>query len=156
MALEDKLKELAEKNAVEKSVDWNEEKDKWMRAMGRLYTDIEGWMQPYVEKKLVSTRRTPIELSEDKIGRYKCQSLELDFSGHVICFVPVGTLLIHAWGKIDVHRMPRPLRYKPMLTLEKGREDLVWVLRPSGKAGETCPLSQQTLDRAIERWLDEK
>ena len=78
MALEDKLKKLAERKAAEQSFDWNAERDKWLRALGRIYTDIEGWMQPYVAKKLATTRRTQIELSEEKIGKYKCQVLEID------------------------------------------------------------------------------
>jgi len=155
MALEDKLKKLAERKAAEQSFDWNAERDKWLRALGRIYTDIEGWMQPYVAKKLATTRRTQIELSEEKIGKYKCQVLEIDFSGQVIRFEPVGTLIIGAWGRIDIQRKPRGLRGETMLTLENSREAPEWALWFSGSSGERRPFTQETLEGAIELWIDE-
>jgi hypothetical protein len=108
-----------------------------------------------VAKKLATTRRTQIELSEEKIGKYKCQVLEIDFSGQVIRFEPVGTLIIGAWGRIDIQRKPRGLRGETMLTLENSREAPEWVLWFSGSSGERRPFTQETLEGAIELWIDE-
>jgi hypothetical protein len=154
MTLEEKLKKLAEKKAADESIDWNQQREKWLQAIGRLYTDIEHWMQPYVGQQLASTKRGAVELSEDHIGRYTCPTLEINLSGQVYRFLPVGTLIIGAYGRIDIQRRPRPMREEVLLTIEKSLEEPLWVLWAKGSTGEHKVFNKETMEEAIGKWID--
>lgn len=157
MGLEDKLKRLAERSASEKEIDWNQIRDLWLRAVRRLFTDIQGWMQPFADKKLVDIHRVPIELVEPSIGRYKCEALELDFSGQVIRFEPQGTEIIAAWGRINVFRSRRA-GHQPqgetMLLMAGSRESPTWQLWLSRDREDARQFNQATLEALIELWID--
>jgi hypothetical protein len=154
MTLEEKLKKLAEQKAAAESIDWNQQREKWLRAIGRLYTDIEHWLQPYVDKRLASTKRGAVQLSEDHIGRYSCPTLEINLSGQVLRLVPVATLIIGAYGRIDVQRGPRPMKGEVLLTIEKSLDEPLWVLWTNGSTGEHKVFNKETMEEAIGKWID--
>ncbi len=150
MGLEDKLKKLADAKAAEKQIDWTAVRESWLSAIRRLYTDIEGWMQPYVTKRLASTRRVPMEITEDNLGRYRCEALELDFSGEVIRLEPHGTLIIGAFGRVDVVGRSRRLQGETMLIMAGSRESPVWELWPSREPRQLRRFDQAALEAMIE------
>ena len=85
-------------------MDWNAERDWWLAALGELYQQMEAWLTPLREQGLVSSKKIPIQLSEENIGTYAADGLVLEFGPQAIILEPKGTLIVGARGRVDVFR----------------------------------------------------
>jgi hypothetical protein len=87
---------------TENAVDWAAERNWWIQQVHELFNQIEGWLRPLIDSGPVTFSRTKIQLDEEDLGRYSIDSLELWLSGRKLTFKPVGTMLIGAFGRIDI------------------------------------------------------
>lgn len=90
----------AVKVSREKPVDWQAEKDAWLRYLDVLYTQIDGYLNAY--KGQIAVEYHPIELSEDYIGRYAAREMTITIGSKTITLEPVGTLIVGSKGRVEV------------------------------------------------------
>ena len=88
--------------AMSEDMDWNKERDEWLRYLDFLYESIEGFLKSYIDAKKIGCHYQEIELNEDDIGSYKARKLILRIGRQEITLTPVGTLLIGSKGRVDV------------------------------------------------------
>ncbi len=100
--LEDMLNQ--KKQAEEdREVDWNKQKDVWLDAVKSFYEQIENLLTPLKDKDLLDLYYEQIYITEEHIGIYAIDKMVIKFPDHqTVSLVPVGTLIIAAFGRIDM------------------------------------------------------
>jgi hypothetical protein len=83
-------------------IDWNAQKDEWISFIKQFYSSVEGWLAPYVEQQKLAFDYKKTTLSEEHIGTYDVDTMNINFAGQQIKIEPVGTLLIGTKGRIDM------------------------------------------------------
>jgi len=77
-------------------------KKAWLAALGKLMSTIRQWLEPLEAEGTVAISTRTNVLTEDRLGSYKAQSLVLKVGNEEVCFVPKGTLIVGAAGRVDV------------------------------------------------------
>jgi hypothetical protein len=67
-----------------------------------LYVKVKNAIKELLDDNLVSLKYAPISISEDDLGQYTIDSLQILFAGEKVTFTPVGTMLIGSKGRIDM------------------------------------------------------
>ncbi len=80
----------------EETVQW------WQDKITALYNSIETWLQPLVQSQAVVPSRQRIPISEESIGAYQVDALILSVASKRLEFKPKGTMLIGAFGRVDI------------------------------------------------------
>lgn len=83
-------------------VDWEEMKRWWVTKVHELFDQIDGWLRPLTESGAVQSSRGRTLLTEEDLGHYEIESLQLQVASRSLRFEPVGTMLIGAFGRIEV------------------------------------------------------
>ena len=86
----------------EKTTDWQQEKSKWIQAVQSLYVQVEKWLSAYKAKGLLDVQFRETQLTEDYLGTYSIQQMIISVSGEQVKLTPVGTLILGAYGRIDI------------------------------------------------------
>lgn len=102
----DKKNEEIEKG---KGLDWNEEKKRWLKAVNEFYEKILVYLKPYEGR--VQSEKKEVSMYEENIGEYKVKQLFLDILGDRVVFEPIGTLIIGAYGRIDMSGRKGKVRF---------------------------------------------
>jgi hypothetical protein len=92
----------AMKGSGERPVDWQAEKNAWLRHLEELFTQVSGYLKPYVDTGQVAVDYQTIELSEDYIGRYSAKEMIITIGSKTIKLEPIGTLLVGSKGRVEV------------------------------------------------------
>jgi hypothetical protein len=88
---------------IEKNeIDWNKEKEDWLKYIDEFYKNIETWLEEYKKKDQIKTIYSNKEIIEENIGRYYAKVLEVMINNKKLYFDPIGTLLVGAKGRIDL------------------------------------------------------
>lgn len=100
------LTELLEKKrrktgAVE-TINWDERRDNYVKAVNDLYHRIWTILAEPIEEKAVSFRERPKQLSENYIGTYTVNDLILLAGEEQVRFSPQGRNIAGASGRVDV------------------------------------------------------
>ncbi|MEO5731331.1 MAG: hypothetical protein ABI134_01785 [Byssovorax sp.] len=153
MSLEEKAKKLAEAEKERVNVDWNAERDWWLKALNALHQEIEAWLTPLKQKGLVAIKKTPVRLSEENIGAYAADALVLEFGPQGIVLQPAGTLIVGARGRVDMFR--RGSRGEPlMLILAGSKQAAKWEIWPTRDPRQRKPMDQSTFEGVLESMLE--
>ncbi len=83
-------------------VDWNRRRNVWLNSVEAFYRDIVTWLEPFTEKGLLEITCEDAVKREEHIGEYHLKKMILSISEETVVFDPVGTLIIGAWGRIDM------------------------------------------------------
>ena len=94
--------ERQQKDDAENVVDWNEMKRWWVGTVHGLFDQIDGWLHSLIQSGSVQSIRKTTQLTEEDLGRYDVESLELVLASRKLTFEPIGTMLIGAFGRIEV------------------------------------------------------
>jgi hypothetical protein len=94
--------ERQQKADTDDVVDWEEMKNWWIKAVHDLFSQIDVWMHSLIQSGSVKSARTTMEMTEEDLGRYKIESLELRLASRKLTFKPEGTMLIGAFGRVEV------------------------------------------------------
>jgi len=94
--------EQQQKAGTDDVVDWEEMKNWWIKAVHDLFNQIDGWLHSLILSGSVKSARATMELTEEDLGRYKIESLELQLASRKLIFKPEGTMLIGAFGRVEV------------------------------------------------------
>lgn len=94
--------ERQQKADAENVVDWNEMKTWWLKAVHDLFNEVDTWLHSLIQSGSVKSVRMTMKLMEQDLGSYDIESLELHLASRSLIFKPVGTMLIGAFGRIEV------------------------------------------------------
>jgi hypothetical protein len=86
--------------ANSKQVDFSARKKIWIDSINSLYNEVTKWLSPL--KKEVKIHKTSVAITEDHIGTYEIDILHLLIGKDKVSFIPKGTLIIGANGRIEV------------------------------------------------------
>lgn len=101
--LEDYLNENPKiKLKEEVIINWEDEKNKWLKAIDDFYQNVQEWLKPFIDRKQVEIEYKEIFLQEENIGKYMTKAMYILISNEKVLLEPIGTLLIGAHGKIDM------------------------------------------------------
>ncbi|MGD1102434.1 MAG: hypothetical protein ABSA59_10240 [Terriglobia bacterium] len=83
-------------------VDWQAEKTAWLRHLEELFTQVEGYLKPYVDAGQVVIRYRSINLNEEYIGLYSTKEMIITIGSKTIKLEPIGTLIVGSKGRVEV------------------------------------------------------
>jgi hypothetical protein len=87
---------------AEAAVDWKAHLRQWLGQLDALYAQVEAFLRQYIESGEVTKRYKNVELTEENFGQYKARSLILGIGSKEVSFVPIGALVIGAYGRVDL------------------------------------------------------
>lgn len=99
------IKEKKEKAAITPAHPFNPQEtiDKYRKRVEELYSLIaDNWLHENVEDGLISLKREPVTIREERLGEYKVDSLIITIDRNKILLKPYGTILIGTRGRIDI------------------------------------------------------
>jgi hypothetical protein len=176
MPLKDTLTRLQEEER--QKAKWEKDKPKhikdWQVSVTNLFKEIRSYLKEYEADGSISFSDREIELTEESLGRYRIPSMSIIAGPATIMLEPVGTMLVGAWGRVDMYRQGRGGEQDRILLLRlpTSRTDstLQWKIRsqpeavgPAGRVrGRTLlqpqrptfvPLSKEILEQKLEDLL---
>jgi hypothetical protein len=92
----------AAKVTGEKPVDWQAEKAAWLQHLEELFTQVNGYLKPYVDAGQVAIDYQTIDLNEDYIGRYSAKEMIITVGSKTIKLEPIGTFIVGSKGRVEV------------------------------------------------------
>lgn len=98
---EDFVNQQADK--VHSSGDWIQERDNWIARLDEFYKSAESFLSKYVDEGKINVSRSSKLINEEFIGTYEVPSLEVQIGTVEVRFDPIGTYLIGAKGRVDMH-----------------------------------------------------
>jgi hypothetical protein len=153
-SLADKLKQIAS-SQPDSSLDGDARQKAWVKHVDGLYKQLKTWLSDSAKNGHISFNVQKVTLSEDSLGSYEMDSLELDLVGaHQIIFQPVEMNILGAVGRIDVyHRGYNP--HKVMLLLhDEGNNKFHWELWKGLKKEAQQPFNKKTLEALLSQWIE--
>lgn len=91
-----------EQEALLTSKEWEGRKEKWLGHIDELYEEVKGWLESLEKETILSFIDSEITLDEPPLGQYNVKVLTIVIGGQRISFVPKGTLIVGAQGRIDI------------------------------------------------------
>lgn len=101
----EELKEFLEKQKhppKEAEVNWELHKSNWIEHVNRLYNDIDNWLKDFITNRMLEIKKERIEIVEEEIGKYSIDKYIIIFPDYQIALEPLGTMIIGAWGRIEM------------------------------------------------------
>lgn len=125
----------------------------WIESVGKLFDDIQMWLDPLAQNDLVQFNRgmTKIEekLPQNLVAKYDAPVLPMAINGKAARIVPVGLFLTGCDGAVEF--MAREKQY--LITRHVGNE-VQWMIRDKSEyKGEGVLLTQDSLAHAIKHYL---
>lgn len=95
-----KLKKIIqEKKPNITKIDWDTQLKQWKEQIEKLYKMITPWIDDIGNTKISFQDKT---IHEEMIGTYNVQILVANINQSEIKFDPVGSVIVGAWGRVDV------------------------------------------------------
>lgn len=85
-----------------KAIDWQQRIDWWKTKIDALYMDILGWLAPLKNDGTVEIIKSEAEFYEELLGNYTAPTLQIVVGSEAVMLSPIGTIIIAAFGRIDV------------------------------------------------------
>lgn len=83
-------------------VDWATRKAEWLEALEAFYTQVETFLQPYIDQGKLRLDFETITIEEEVIGRYPVRGANILLGAHQLRLEPIGTNVIAARGRVDL------------------------------------------------------
>jgi len=83
-------------------VDWEEEKQKWISHLDKLFSDIKSWLKEYVDLDKIKLEFNSIDIHEEALGTYSVKELTIKIGDKAAKLTPIGTILIGTRGRADL------------------------------------------------------
>ena len=80
----------------------DEIREQWLRNLKALYHTIIGFLKTYIDEGSISCAFTRIEITEELIGTYEADRMDVKIGRQRVSLVPVGTLLVGCKGRVDI------------------------------------------------------
>ena len=154
MTLEEKLKRIAER-AGEAKEDTLERQDEWISAVNHLYDEVENWLKPLTDKKFLTVIRIPMQKSEELLGDYEIDTLEIRAGDETVVMEPFGRNVIGALGRIDVFLRGFRSDAQMLVRLANLEDELRWELWEHKFSGSPrYSFNKDTLEKVLNKWFD--
>ena len=88
---------------TEPSIDWTQRRDDWVEHLVGFYQLAEEFLRKYIEQDKVHLTWATKQINEEYVGSYDVASLEVQIGVVNVRFDPIGTNLIGAKGRVDMH-----------------------------------------------------
>ena len=86
------------------AMDWPQRREDWIKHLEKFYELALGFLEKYIQEEKIHIRWITKHINEDYIGNYDVKSLEVSIGAVIkIHFDPIGTNLIGAKGRVDMH-----------------------------------------------------
>ncbi len=129
-------------------IDWQAKKDRWVCAVDILYQQVSKMLLNPTGAEGVSLRRIPVEVSEEFVGTYSIEALEIILGSERVEFRPKGLTVIGASGRVDV----RGDRDVVTLIWQDGETDGEWrVVAERVPKLKEIPFDRDALKIVLER-----
>lgn len=148
------LREKLLKSEEESRRDWETRKIRWQNAVGKLYVDVMNWLAELERDGLVRFVQVENEASEELLGSYKINQLEMDFKKTKVILQPVGAMVVGADGRVDMFR--RGFHDQAvMLIYTTGNDEGEggWDIWSGTSPRDARPLTKENLETILEAWL---
>ena len=154
MSLKDKLKKL--RDSSDKTViDWEKNKRDWIDSVNKLYDSIqEHWFIELEDEGLLKIQLTPISITEEYIGSYSINKMEISFATGDIVIEPVGRNIIGGEGRMDFY-LKGELSKGLMLILFREEGEDQWFIVSKQNRRKKELLTKSTLEKVIDQWIEE-
>ena len=153
MALKEKLKQDLE-SRDKSQVDWDKRKQEWISSVNELNSQIKTWFSDYEAEGLVKFKLTQKQKTEEYIGQYKVNVLHMLFANDKeIIIEPMGTLIIGAWGRLDVYFRGYNSEKQYILRSREDNGNFSWQIVNAQNKREIRPLTKEALEELIEKWF---
>lgn len=122
--LNDFLKKKLEEK-TKKEFNAEEEKKKWITSSDEIINNIRKWVEEPVKNNLVELIDEEVEINEERLGKYKINSLAIRSLWDTVYIRPIGRMILGAIGRIDI--LSTKGKYSILLTVDNG-----WVVKLDG------------------------
>ena len=105
MGLTDFLKSKArhdEQESLLTKKEWEARKEKCLRRIDELYEEVRSWLEPLKKETILDFIDSKMVLNEPPLDPYNVKVLTIVIGGQRISFVPKGTLIVGAQGRVDI------------------------------------------------------
>jgi hypothetical protein len=140
MALRDTLAQLRQRE--EQNAQWERDKPKviidWQESVASLLEEIREYLGEYEADGSMSFTKSEVHLSEERLGKYRIDAMQISAPPAIIVVAPVGRLIVGATGRVDIYRQGRT-----------GEADRIKILRISTSQTDPTPLWAVTTPPAI-------
>jgi hypothetical protein len=150
MALREKLREIKQAQSGA-ATDRKALLSDWRKAVDTLFKRIHNDLSDYEKEGLIAFKTQPLSRSEEQLGDYVVDMLELGMGPHTVIALPVGRFVIGAAGRVDVYRQGR-VSEGYMLLRTKPEGD-VWSIAKKENPLQAEPLTKAALEKMIENLL---
>jgi hypothetical protein len=173
MSLKDTLTKLQEDE--QQKLQWERDKPKhikdWQDAVVALIAQIREYLGEYAADGSLTFTESEIELMEEGLGRYEIKTLSIVAGPATVLVRPVGTMIVGAFGRVDMYRQGRAGDFDRVLLLRMrtSPDDPTprWAItlppglgtptngglinRPmSSSLAQRAPLTKETLEQALD------
>jgi hypothetical protein len=91
---------IKQSDTQNEQINWEEKKQWFIKQVDEFYNIIDEYLEPYKDK--IEIKDCEITIYEEKLGSYEIKKRSLNIKNNIVEFIPVGAILIGAWGRIDM------------------------------------------------------
>lgn len=92
-------------------IDWDAEKNWWIKQLDNLYTDIQSWLKEYIDIQKIILEFNNIDIYEEALGTYTVRQMTIKLSDKIAKLTPIGTILIGTKGRVDMTGKAGTMRF---------------------------------------------
>lgn len=136
-----KRKAAQDQTEAGQAIDWDKRKTDWLNELDALYTKMKRYLKPFDE---IQIECSSIQICEDYLGTYDVDKLTFKIGPDKIIAKPIGTLLIGAWGRVDLSGPRKTLK---IVLLEEPEVVITTSVRYSeGTEESSRPVTRDEVD----------
>lgn len=152
MSLKDKLKTLRD-SSDDSKINWEKNKNEWINSVNHLFEIVQDdWFSELKAEGLLKIKTLPIYITEEHIGKYSIDKMEITYATGSIIFEPIGRNIIGGKGRIDLY-LKGEFGKGLMLILFRENSQDNWFLVSKQTSRDQKLLSKESLEKAIEQWI---
>lgn len=146
--------ESQQQGATAVAINWDQERDEWLKHLSELYREIEALLGKYISSGRIKLQYRDVELNEDNIGSYTARAMVVKIGRQDVVLRPVGTLLIGFRGRVDVEGPAGRAQIALVDGKALGVADLMHVSVSSGGRSPRVPTEKSKREEKIAKVED--
>lgn len=166
MSLRDTLKAANEKAAEAARAEADKPRiiSEWKADVGRFNQQVRAWLDAYSSDGTILIKSYAQDYTEEYLGRYTAEAMELKAGPFIIFIRPVGRIIFGAIGRIDMYRQGRNDEGSVVRFLRRRESDAsAWMIRKPqilrqhsaiiARPSEPEPLTAENFEEALDELL---
>ena len=152
MSLKDKLIHLRDSREDAK-IDWDKNKKEWINSVNLLFNTIQDdWFSDLKDEGLLKFETLPVSISEEHIGAYTINKMEITYSTSCIVLAPVGRNIVGGEGRIDLYQKGEFGKGLMLILFRENGTDNWFVIRKDSMREKEL-LSKSSFEKIIEQLI---